>query len=312
MSLNIATRALCVDLFTKHWSGRKRDTKVTHEITTKYGADASAGNFNKLLVPKHLIERIELIIGKAYRVHYALTMPWGEGKIRITTAKCYFQEYVPQMAKVKTEFDIAVRKFLEMYPSVVAEEAQGMLQGMFNPHDYPTVSQLKEKFDMIISVMPVPTAHDFRLQMNQEQIQELEENWEKESERRSKDAFHHLWERMLEPLQDMVDIEDKKQIRKSLVNNINKICDLVDSLNVWGDESITDMAQRLRDDLGKQDLEGVKDNPIKKAELKKAAKDFINEVIVNMDLDPLSPVQQMNPTPSLTVGDIDDKMSFMK
>src|ERR1019366_6705120 len=89
MSSILASRAMLTTLRIRQWSARKLDRKVTDEINSAHHASADAGRYNKSLVAKDSLAKIQTVANGARDFLYSQTSPWGDDGPRIPSAKQY-------------------------------------------------------------------------------------------------------------------------------------------------------------------------------------------------------------------------------
>lgn len=252
----LASRAVIVSLKISQWSGRRLDRDVTDEVNQSHNADADAGRFNKLLIPKDALKDITKVVSETRSEFEKRTLPWIDRGGRIMDASAYMQNgrwVSGQIAK----FDAAVSKFLGEYPGYVAA-AGARLGTMFDPSDYPTADELKAKYNMELVVMPVPTGDDFRVAMSEHQASRIRAQIEARVEEAQRNAVADVYRRITEALERMVNRLSNYQpaeqtgdraigiFRDSLVDNVRDLIEVLPSLNITGDPVLAAMASRLR------------------------------------------------------------------
>lgn len=211
--------SLIVSLSVCIWSARKLDRKVTDEVNKSHNASDDAGRYNKLLVSKEHLDKIQKVMGESRIFHYENTLPWGDNNERLLPASNYF-DYVQKMAEFKGKFERETQEFLANYDKVI-EEAKVRLNGMFRDADYPSRQEIVNKFSFKNSFMPVPDT-DFRIKLKEEEVQKLREQLKTEVTNRLEEAVKDTWTRIKDQLQHMRDrLRNPDAIfRDSLFNNL--------------------------------------------------------------------------------------------
>ncbi len=234
----IQNASLIVSLSISQWTARKHDKKITNEVNSTHNASSDAGRYNKQLISKEHMDAIQKVASKARSFHYENTLPWGDNNERLLPAKNYF-EYVSEVAKMKSEFDVAVSNFISNYDKVV-EEARIKLNGMFNQADYPSSAAIIDKFSIKATFMPVPET-DFRLNLSTDEIEKLKESVTEEVNNRLAEAVKDTWSRIKEQLSKMKErLHDKDAIFKdSLFGNLRELLNLLPKLNVTDDPNLS-------------------------------------------------------------------------
>lgn len=234
---HIAEKALLVNVTICQWSARKTDKRISQKIAKDHNAH-NAGNFNKILIAEQELKKIQSIAGSTRDFLYNNTLPWGDNGDRLLPATNYF-EFVARFREHKTDFEIAVENFIHEYPALKSE-AQTRLNGMFQESDYPSTSVIKNKFDMEISFMPISNTKDFRLEVDQEEVNALKTKIEAEINDRITQSTQHIWKKMQTAVQHMVEkLSEKEAIfRDSLVENIQELIEILPRLNFTQDTAI--------------------------------------------------------------------------
>ena len=147
----------------------QKDEKATHDAERANNAH-NAGQFRKNLYPKQLVAPI-LAVESAVRAYIALqTYPWSQGDYLLPTTR--FMEFMDRIAKYETEFNQCVTVFLNNWSNVMlqAQQSQG---AMFDPNAYPDLSSMRSEFRFRVNIRPVTDTNDFRVKMDDAQMETL-------------------------------------------------------------------------------------------------------------------------------------------
>lgn len=234
---NLSEKALLVNFTISLWSASKMDKKITREVEQAHNAK-NAGRFNKVLVAKTALEDVKKIASNARIFHYDNTLPWGDNGDRLLPSTNYFH-YISKQRDFKQLFESAVQAFITSYPDI-KEEARGQLNGMFNEADYPPLHQLTRKFSMETTFMPIANLDDFRISVNQIEVDRLRTEIEQHVFTRINDATRNIWERIAVAVTHMYERLSAKDaiFRDTLVTNISELIDLLPRLNFTDDREI--------------------------------------------------------------------------
>ena len=235
--MSLRNSALLVNFNASQWTARKLDKKITDEVNTSHSASQDAGRYNKLLFAKDKTEAISKVVNAARTYHYEVTLPWGDNGERLLTSAIYLA-YVSKMSEFKNEFQDAVNYFLANYDAFMVEE-RVRLNGMFKESDYPSKSDIQEKFDFRTTFMPVPDS-DIRVGLDDSEVSNLKVQIESEINSRLSNAVSNIWQRIKTQLSNMREkLNDEKGIfRDSLFENLKDLVALLPALNVTGDADI--------------------------------------------------------------------------
>lgn len=278
----IQNSAILVDLNISAWTGRKLDKKVSGEIDLAKGTKTKAGNYHKhLLAGTEKLEEVQKIVSAVRVWHYEQTLPWSDSGSRLLPMANFF-EYKQTLSLFETQFNAAVKELLAEYPQLVSAAAF-QLGALFNRTDYPEVEQLEQKFRFGYVFMPVPTAHDFRIETTDAALKELQEQADSHVNKRVADAMKEIWTRlhtqlhhMSEKLTDLAQPRVSKNgeeryaqvFRDSLVNNAVELCGLLTKLNVTNDPQLEQARLALEKAITGVTADTLRDDDHKRAEVK--------------------------------------------
>ncbi len=252
-------KAMLANLTVRMWSARKRDRKVGQEVEQAHQAK-NAGNFNKLLIDKDALKAIVAANTTLRDTHYKLTLPWGDNGDRLLPATMYF-EYMKQMRDLIDVFNTSVKDFCKLYPQY-RQEARSRLGTMYDPQDYPDASYLSSKFESRISILPIPEAADFRVDLGKDEVDEIRKDIEKQFAVQQEEAIKDLWSRLRDVTERIFErLHNPDAVfRDSLIENAQFACSMASKLNFTENADLettykdiqhrlcTVAPQRLRDD----------------------------------------------------------------
>jgi hypothetical protein len=198
--MSIKKHALLVRLSVNKPQMTMKDDKATRDAENANNAHG-AGQFRKDLYPKALIQPIAQVESSARAYIDKATYPWTRGEDLLPTAK--FMEFTERMGKFQLEFDQCVTAFLNNWGNVMvrAQQDQGDL---FDAGVYPDLTDMKSEFRFRLVYRPVTDSEDFRVQMQEEEFEELRLSVE-EATKESMNSF------MREPLERLKKVVIKLQ-----------------------------------------------------------------------------------------------------
>lgn len=243
-------KAMLVNLNISQWTASKKDKAVSLAVQQQHKAnEKKAGWFNKRLIDPTALEPISKIEGRIREFHYKLTLPWGDNGDRILPAKVYM-DYVDGLRKFRTEFDDAVDTFVNKYPLLV-QEARVMLGTMYDPGDYPDISNIRHRFDLKTTFAPVPDAEDFRVNVGADEIEEIKKSITAGVADRQRAAIKECWGRVrdvVERIQERLATPDAI-FRDSLIENAKSLMELLPKLNITEDPELEAVRRDVMDHL---------------------------------------------------------------
>jgi len=269
---SLPTNALLVELNIGNWTARKNDRSVSEEVDQQKGTKTRAGNYNKnLFAGVKELDDIQKFVGSVRNWHYRNTIPWLDSGVRMLPMKQYI-DYTSQMNTWASEFEGLKQTFLNKYDDLVTEMAF-KLGSLFNRDEYPSMDEVNHKFYFRTNYFPLPQSGDFRVDIGNEMLAELQDNYAKHLSEKVNEAMGDVWSRLHETLKhlserlEIGDKGEKKIFRDSLIENAQELCDLLSKLNVTNDPKL----EEARKDL-EQALFGV------------SAKDLRDSIMVRHDV----------------------------
>lgn len=281
----IASASVLIDLSISVWTGRKKDKKASDAVTAGAGAAAGvAGVTKKLLGDCAELDAVAKFAANVRNAHYSMTTPWSDLGMRLCPTVKYINGYELAMSEYQQEFWVLVEKFLAAYDWEI-QNAQLKLGTLFNADEYPTATALRDKFKFRYAAMPMPTAGDWRLDVEAEAAASLKAQYESFFNEQYRKSMEDVWRRVHEAITRMSEKldyrgdEDKKIFRDSLVHNVRDMIVMLREFNVTGDPVMARAAMELDDAL-----EGVTPEALREdAYLRAKTKQTVDEVRKTID-----------------------------
>jgi hypothetical protein len=275
MTTHLSDRALLVQLNVSQWAARKLDKKATKQVADSNGAAREAGNYNKKLLPmSDSLANIHTMTGDIRREFYANTLPWGlEGTHMLPTAN--YLAFMTGFRKRRSDWDLVVNKFLTDYPSL-QHSARQFLGNLYDPADYPDVSELRHRFKMDLVVMPVPT-NDFRVQLADDELSTIHADIQRRVEESSGLAMKEAWRRLYDHVKLMAErlANTEGRLYESLFDNALELCRILPRLNFADDPHLEAMRQEVEAKLAGHNKDSIKDNPVLRKQVADEAADIM-------------------------------------
>jgi hypothetical protein len=264
-SISIASSAMLVELSISTWTARKLDKKVSTKVDLDSGAKTKVVNANKnLMAGTGVLDTIVKYAANARAWHLSQTLPWTDNGSRLLPMS-NFVEYKKQLGELEANYEALVDKFIIAYPNLVSAAAF-QLGTLFDRNEYPDENSLKRKFKFTYSFFPVPTAGDFRIDINEEAKAEIMANCNNAYQDRLNNAMREAWSRLHECLSRMserlTDNADgsRKIFRDSLVENGVELVSMLKHLNITQDPKLELARRELQSAIQYHDLDSLRDN----------------------------------------------------
>lgn len=216
----ISSKGILVKLNISQWTANRKDNDVTTATNANFGASKDAGHYQKFLVSKSSLRDVNRAASKARKFHYERTLPWGDDGERILAADMVM-DYTRGMRDCRHEFDFAVREFVNKYPGLIIDSQQS-LGKMFNSAEYPTTSEVLNRFKLDTHMRPVPISDDFRIKITEAEASRIKAKLDAENQTLIKDAMQDVWDRLYNSVKMMADRlgEKDKSFKRSTVENV--------------------------------------------------------------------------------------------
>jgi hypothetical protein len=213
--------------------------------------------------------------------HNTRTLPWADKGARLLSTSL-FLDYKTEANIRRDTFNKMVDNFCTNYPALV-QTSHNYLGTLFNHEDYPSVDEVRSKFGFRLVFSPVPESGDFRLQVAEQDLQDLRQQYEDNFSSRLADAMREPWDRlhklligMSEKLTDVEgDDESKKRYHDTLITNAQTLCSLLTHLNVTKDPKLEQARRDLELTMLGADIDAIKESP----EVRKGMKDKLDAIL---------------------------------
>lgn len=268
--MSISASAVLVSLNISVWPASKLDKEVTEKVTADANATASSGKFMKdLFAGTGLRKDIEKWAAACRVRHLRYTLPWADKGERLLPTKL-FLDYKAFINDGEMRFTELCERFFDAYPQLLAEAPQN-LGSLYKAEDYPELDVVKGRFGYRYVFSPIPEAGDFRLDVGNEDLEDLKTKYEQDYEDRLSGAMREPWERLHGVLTSMsvkltddgADADGKtgKRYHDSLVTNATELCGLLTKLNVTNDPKLEEARRQLEVTMLGADIEAIKESP---------------------------------------------------
>lgn len=245
--MSIVTNAMVLNLQIGIWQGYRLDKEASRKVTDAAHADGDAARVNKHLVPKESLKDI-VSASNAVRSHfYERTLPWKDNGDRLLT-RVMFRDFIEEHERLVGVFKEAVDVFVtQAYPQA-REKAEFRMGELFKAEDYPPAESLRRRFYISTDIDAVTTAGDFRVEMEEAQIDSIRASMETAMGDRINRAMVDVWTRLSTVVGHFAAkmADDKAVFRDATINNIAELVEILPGLNVTGDPNLDQMAADVK------------------------------------------------------------------
>jgi len=260
--MHLSDKALLVHLGVSQWTARKLDRKASDEVAKNFGASTASGNYHKSLLPTcNELEQVKTETSFIRKEFYRNTLPWGiEGTFILPSAN--YLAFTTEYRNKKAIWDGLVTRFLDVYPQA-QQDAQRLLGGLYKPSDYPILSDLKAKFKMDLSFLPVPTAGDFRVELADEEMDSITASIEQRVAESSQAAMKDVWQRLYDKVEWLAErlADPNKTFHDATYQDAKDLCKLLTRLNFTEDADLEKMRSEAEAKLFKLHPDAIRNDP---------------------------------------------------
>jgi hypothetical protein len=260
--MHLSDKALLVHLGVSQWTARKLDKEASKQVADTNGATGSVGNFNKTLLPTcNTLADVHRETACIRKDFYHNTLPWGiEGTFILPSAN--YLAFTTEYRKKKAVWDRLCDRFYEGYMSD-RQDAERILGNLFKMEDYPILADLKHKFSMNLTFLPVPTTGDFRVELADGEIDTITAELEERVAESSKTAMKDVWQRLYDKVEWLAErLGDPKNVfHTATYEDAQDLCKMLSRLNFTDDKDLEDMRSKAEQKLFKLHPEAIKNDP---------------------------------------------------
>ena len=277
--MDLNTDAMQVSLRITAWSGRIYDRQASNHVAVHHDASASAGRYNKRLLPKAAFAALTSLMSEARTTHYTQTLPWDDQGARLLTVANY-EHYTGELDKLRERMIRARARFIEDYDDNV-EQARLDLGKLFRIEDYPSKSALQSKFGIRYRITPVQDPEQFMARLATDDVARVKRDIERHVGERLHDAVGDLYRRLgnaVARVSDRLAEDDNGKplvFRNSMIENIRDLVDVVPRLNIFGDDELARLCEQVKDRIASVEPDTLRPSgnfdPVARAQVKRDA-----------------------------------------
>lgn len=247
---DIGRHGMLARLRVKMWSGAITDRGVSDEVAAQKGATKSAGKYIKRLIPASEMAAVRSVIGDAKRLHWQMTMPWSDGGIRLLPVASYAR-YRKRITELQERLVEARRFFLDSYPELI-RLAETRLGAMFDRSEFPDRDTLLRSISLDFEITEVPQGKHLVVDLAKEELARVRAEMDARSNELLVDGVKSLYGRLEEAVGTIVERltgdngeGESKIFRDTLIANCRDAVGAARALNIVGDESLAEIADRI-------------------------------------------------------------------
>jgi len=282
--MSIASSAVLVELNISVWTANKLDKGATDTVLASNSASKDSAQVRKnLMAGTDKRKKIADYAAKIRLYHNQTTLSWSDKGARLLPTSL-FMDYKQNMNVYQSNMTTMVEDFYANYADLI-DLAKHHMGDLFNPYDYPSIDELRNKFGFRLVFSPLPEGGDFRLDIPKADMEELGQQYESAFNDRLKDAMREPWEKLHKTLvhisEKLTDVEGddetKKRYHDTLITNAQELCGLLTHLNVTKDPLLEQARRELELTMLGVDIDSIKDYPDVRSKVKAKVDDILKK-----------------------------------
>jgi hypothetical protein len=282
--MSISSSAVLVELNISVWTANKLDKGATEAVLSNNSASKDSAQVRKnLMAGTDKRKKISDYAAKARLYHNQTTLSWSDKGARLLPTSL-FMDYKANMNVYQQNMNTMIEDFYANYADLI-ELSKHHMGDLFNPYDYPSIEELRNKFGFRLVFSPLPEGGDFRLDIPKADMDELGQQYESAFNDRLKDAMREPWEKLHKTLihisEKLTDIEGddetKKRYHDTLITNAQELCGLLTHLNVTKDPLLENARRSLELTMLGVDIEAIKESPDVRSSVKAKVDDILSK-----------------------------------
>ncbi len=282
----IHTCAMQVELNIRNWTAEKIDKQASKEVDESKGTKVPVNKVHKqLLSGTTLLHDMIKYSAKVRSWNIDNTLPWSDRGPRLLPV-AQFMDHKAEVRKRENVWRGMLEELKANYLDLQVEAAYNS-GASYNPEDYPSVEALESKFSFACAYSPVPTKGDFRIDVGQKAVEELQSQFESHVEDKVALAMDTAWDRLHKHLNRMSDrLTDKdangntQTFRDTLLTDAKGLVESLKHFNIKNDPTLEEARRALSATLSNiddaQDLRDFRDTRLQ-------VKDGVDKILSKFD-----------------------------
>ena len=278
--MSISSSAVLVELNISVWTANKLDKGATDIVLANNSASKDSAQVRKnLMAGTDKRKKIADYAARARLYHNQTTLSWSDKGARLLPTSL-FMDYKSNMNMYEKNMNVMINDFYANYADLI-ELAKHHLGDLFNPYDYPSIEELRSKFGFRLVFSPLPESGDFRLDIPQQDMQEMQSKYELAFNDRLADAMREPWEKLHKALAHLSDKltdegeDNTKRYHDSLISSNQELCALLTHLNITKDPQLEQARRELELTMLGLSIDDVRES----ADCRKEVKSRVDEIL---------------------------------
>jgi len=250
--------AMLVAINFKNWTAFKRDKSISDSAKSVFNMKSESGNFNKRLLPKFALKKLNDIITEFQWYAHDNTLAYMGVRATRILPTSFFMEFNKELNQARLRLSEALVEFKEDYVEYMGH-AKNMLGDKFNESEYPTVEELGTKFSIDVQIMPIPVGETFNDIVDNNVVANLVASLEGVGDVSKQDLLNRT-KNVLGTLRKVLDGSTKRIYASTISGNITKLVIQLTHLNLENDPLLVQLGSTIETELGNLNAEYIKNS----------------------------------------------------
>lgn len=266
---------LLVNISFRSYDPKRRNAQAEREYADQHGTAIEANRTTTRLVPKKYVDPIQKAMTAARSAVKHLTAPFEDGGNRLVTA-ALVPKLQDTVARHRREWQRAVDDYCEQWQEII-DDAKLHLNGDFAKfaHLYPSAEEVKNRFRMEVSFMPMPD-HNQLIDSVRDEMAEV-------YEQRIAAASADLRQRLTDKLRHLCNKcaivgSEGKRFHDSNVTNVIELCELLPAMMTQDDPNLLEAIEAAREMLRGLDADAIKSSPAIAHDVRRQAESILTSL----------------------------------
>tara|TARA_R100001082_G_scaffold77651_1_gene45453 strand:+ start:19012 stop:19887 length:876 start_codon:yes stop_codon:yes gene_type:complete len=283
----IQTNAMLVKVRCTKWNNSITDREITDQVTFDKSAADGYLRVTKRLAKQAVVKELNKIIGQVGNTVLRLwTVPWDDGVHLITVDN--LDRFEAALRKKADRLEELKSELQDTWPAVI-EADRIRLGAAFDENDYPSVTEIVNRYSISYKLMPLPSGDDIRVNLPQQRVNAIRQQVERDVAAKVEAGAKVVSERVAEVLTTFIEgmerhgtkADGAKRASKfadSTVEAIERLAEALPGLNLTGDPALTAVSNDLFLKLRDLDPQVLREDEGKRQQAADTAKEIVSKL----------------------------------
>ena len=283
----IQNNAMLVKVRCTKWCNTITDRGITDQVTVDKAAADGYLRVTKRLAKQAVVREFNKLIGQVGNTVLKLwTVPWDDGVHLITVDN--LDRFEAALRKKADRLEELKSELQDTWPDVI-EADKVRLGDAFDPDDYPSVTEIVNRYSISYELRPLPSGDDIRVNLPQQRVNAIRQQVEQDVAAKVEAGAKVVSERVADVLTTFIEgmerhgtkADGAKRASKfadSTVEAIERLAEALPGLNLTGDPALTAVSNDLFLKLRDLDPQVLREDDGKRQQAADTAKEIVSKL----------------------------------